>query len=33
LVSYVVTNLIWHVVAAFVIGLVVGRITAGRASD
>jgi hypothetical protein len=32
-VSYVVTNLFWHVVAAFAIGLVVGWITAGRASD
>jgi hypothetical protein len=32
-VSYVVTNLIWHVVAAFAIGLVVGWITAGPARE
>jgi hypothetical protein len=32
-IGYVVTNLIWHVVAAFVIGLAVGWITAGPADD
>jgi hypothetical protein len=32
-IGYVVTNLVWHVLAAFAIGLVVGWITAGPARD
>ena len=33
MIGYVVTNLIWHVLAAFVIGFVVGWITASPARD